>query len=108
MISKTEVSAPYRHVRLKIFNEFPKVLDQVSMEVRKQKDQYSISFESRVDNSLEEIENFNRLFQLGEKERKAVKWGWEQEMGDTMLRGVNTCTRASQFQRLAADTFIDT
>jgi hypothetical protein len=43
MISKTEVSASYRHVSLKIFNEFSKVLDQVSPELGKQKDQYRIS-----------------------------------------------------------------
>jgi hypothetical protein len=68
MISKTEVSASYRHVSLKIFNEFPKVLDQVSTELGKQKDQYRISTESKVDNPLMTIENFNRQFQVGEKE----------------------------------------
>lgn len=73
MISKTEVSASYRHVSLKIFNEFPKVLDQVSLELGKQRDQYRISTESQVDNPLMTIENFNRQFQIGEKERKAVK-----------------------------------
>jgi len=26
------------------------------------------------------IERLNRLFQVEEKEREAVKWGWEQEM----------------------------
>jgi hypothetical protein len=49
MISKTEVSASYRHVSLKILNEFPKVLDQVSLELGKQKGQYRISTESKVD-----------------------------------------------------------
>jgi len=70
MISKTEVSASYRHVSLKIFNEFLKVLDQVSLELGKQKDQYRLSIESKVDNPLATIENFNRQFQIGEKERK--------------------------------------
>ena len=37
MISKTEVSASYRHVSLKILNEFPKVLDNVSLELGKQR-----------------------------------------------------------------------
>ena len=53
MISKTEVSASYRHVSLKILNEFPKVLDNVSLELGKQKDQFRISIESKVDNPLE-------------------------------------------------------
>ena len=103
MISKTEVSASYRHVSLKIFNEFPKVLDQVSLELEKQKDQYRISTESKVDNPLMTIENFNRQFQIGEKEKEAVKWGWEQEMGNTMFHVVNAYTRAAQFEGLSAE-----
>ena len=103
MISKTEVSASYRHVSLKIFNEFPKVLDQVSLELEKQKDQYRISTESKVDNPLMTIENFNRQFQLAEKEREAVKWGWEQKMGNTMFHLVNAYTRAAQFEGLSAE-----
>jgi hypothetical protein len=35
------------------------------------------------------IENFNCEFQIGEKERKAVKWGCNQEMGNTMFHVVN-------------------
>lgn len=31
MISKTEVSASYRHVSLKILDEFPKVLDKAGL-----------------------------------------------------------------------------
>ncbi len=38
-----------------------------------------------VENPLMNIESFNRQFQFGEKEREAVKWGWEQEMGETMF-----------------------
>jgi len=34
-ISRTEVSASYRHVSLKILSEFPKVLDKVSLELGK-------------------------------------------------------------------------
>lgn len=41
-----EVSASYRHVSLKILNEFPKVLDNVSLELGKQRDQFRVSFES--------------------------------------------------------------
>ena len=42
-------------------------------------------------------------FQLGEKEREAVEWGWEQEMGKTMFHVVNTYTRAAQFEGLPAE-----
>jgi len=74
---------------LRILNEFPKVLGNVSLELGKQKDRYRISIESRVDNPLATIENFNRQYQLGEKERQAVEWGWKQEMGKTMFHVVN-------------------
>jgi hypothetical protein len=40
---------------------------------------------------------------LGEKERDAVKWGWEQEMGKTMFNVVNAYTRAAQFDALPAE-----
>jgi hypothetical protein len=68
MISKTEVSASYRHISLKILNEFPKVLDNVSLELGKQRDQYRLLIESKVENPLTTIESFNKQFQLGEKE----------------------------------------
>jgi len=42
-------------------------------------------------------------FQLGEKEREAVEWGWEQEMGNTMFHVVNAYTRAAQFEGLPAE-----
>jgi hypothetical protein len=103
MISKTEVSGSYRHVSLKILNEFPKVLDNVSLELGKQRDQFRISIESKVDNPLATLESFNRQFQIGEKENEAVKWGWEQEMGNTMFHVVNAYTRAAQFEGLPAE-----
>jgi len=103
MIPKTEVSASYRHVSLKIFQEFPKVLDKFSMELGKQKEQYRISIETKVDNPLMTIESFNRQFQLGDKGREAVKWGWEHEMGRTMFHVVNAYTRAAQFDGLPAE-----
>ena len=42
-------------------------------------------------------------FQLGEKEREAVEWGWEQEMGKTMFHVVSAYTRAAQFEGLPAE-----
>ena len=49
------------------------------------------------------IESFNHQFQIGGKERDAVKWGWEQEMGNTMFHVVNAYTRAAQFEGLPAE-----
>jgi len=42
-------------------------------------------------------------FQLGEKEREAVEWGWNQEAGNTMFHVVNAYTRAAQFEGLPAE-----
>ena len=49
------------------------------------------------------IKSFNRQFQIGEKEREAVKWGWEQEMEKPMFQVVNAYTRAAQFEGLSAE-----
>jgi hypothetical protein len=103
MISKTEDSASYRHISLKILGEFPKVLERVSFELGQQKSQFRISMQTPVENPLMTIESFNRQFQIGEKEREAVKWGWEQEMGNTMFHVVNAYTRAAQFDGLSAE-----
>ena len=43
----------------------------------KQKIQFRISIESKVENPLMTIESFNGQFQIGEKEREAVKWEGE-------------------------------
>ena len=49
------------------------------------------------------IENFTRQSQIGRKEREAIKWGWEQEMGNTMFHVVNAYTRAAQYEGLSAE-----
>ncbi|MHA2279202.1 MAG: DUF932 domain-containing protein, partial [Candidatus Kariarchaeaceae archaeon] len=104
MVSKTEISASYRHVSTKILSEFPEVMDKVSYELGKQKNQISLSMESRVDNPMQTIESFNRQFQLNQSQREAVvEWAWPQEMGDTMFNIVNTYTRAAQFKGLSAE-----
>ena len=59
------------------------------MEIGQQKSQSRISMQTPVENPLMTIENFNRQFQIGKKEREAVKWGWEQEMGNTMFHVLN-------------------
>jgi len=68
MISKTEVSASYRQISLKILGEFPKVLERVSFELGQQESQFKISMQTPVENPLMTIDSFNRQLHLGEKE----------------------------------------
>ena len=104
LVSKTELSASYRHVSTKILTEFPQILAKVSVELGQQRRQIGLSMESPVDDPLATIDSFNRQFQLGEKEREAVAWAWPHEAGDTMFAVVNTYTRASQYEGLPAES----
>ena len=49
LVSKAEVSAAYKHVSLKVFKEFPQVVEKVSLELGRKKDQLRISLESTVE-----------------------------------------------------------
>lgn len=102
LISKTEISASYRHVSSKVLTEFPEVLDRVSYELGKQRDQFRLSLETPVDNPQSTIKNFNHQFQLAQPEKEAVEWAWPLEAGSTMYNVVNTYTRAAQFTGLSA------
>jgi hypothetical protein len=104
MVSKTEISASYRHVSTKILDEFPAVMDKVSNELGAQKHKIGLSMESPVENSMQTIESFNRQFQLNQPQKEAVEWAWTQEMGDTMFNIVNVYTRASQMEGLPAES----
>lgn len=103
MISKTEISASYRHVSTRILSEFPGVIERVSMELASRKNQFDQSIETPVENPIATIESFNRQFQLGKEEQKAIEWGWGLEAGDTMFHIVNAYTRASRFEGLSAE-----
>jgi hypothetical protein len=103
MVSKTEISASYRHVSTKILDEFPQVMDRVSYELAAQKDKIGLSMESKVDDPVKTIESFNRQFNLNQSQKEAVEWAWPQEGGDTMFAVVNTYTRAAQFKGLSAE-----
>ena len=105
MVSKTEISASYRHVSTKILDEFPATMDKVSYELGTQKNQICLSMESPVDEPLKTIESFNRQFNLNQPQKDAVvEWAWPQEMGDNMFAVVNTYTRASQMDGLPAES----
>jgi hypothetical protein len=104
LIAKTEVHASYKHVSLKVFKEFPQVLEKVSLELAKKREQLKISTESTVDNATVTMENFNRQFQLNKAEKEGVEWGWSREKGYTMFHVLNAYTRAAQFQGLSAES----
>jgi hypothetical protein len=104
MISKTEVSASYRHVSFKILKELPEVLEKVSVELGMQKEKFLISVETKVPDPLNTILNFNRQFQMGKPEQEAVEWAWPFEQGETMFNIVNCYTRAAQFEGLSAES----
>ena len=103
MVSKTKISASYRHVSTKILDEFPQVMDKVSYELAAQKHKIGLSMESKVDDPAKTIESFNRQFNLNQPQKEAVEWAWPQEAGDTMFAVVNMYTRASQFKGLSAE-----
>jgi hypothetical protein len=104
MVSKTEISASYRHVSTKILDEFPATMDKVSYELGAQKHKIGLSMESPVDEPLKTIEAFNRQFNLNQPQKEAVVWAWPQEMGENMFAVVNTYTKASQMEGLPAES----
>ena len=105
MVSKTEISAAYRHVSTKILDEFPATMDKVSYELGAQKHKIGLSMRSPLEDPLKTIENFNRQFKLNQSQKDAVvDWAWPQEMGNNMFAVVNTYTRASQFKDLSAES----
>jgi hypothetical protein len=104
MVSKTEISASYRHISTKILTELPQVFEKVSSGLNMQKDLLKLSLESPVSEPLATIERFNRQFALGEREKEAVAWAWPHEMGETMFHVVNTYTRAAAMAGLPAES----
>lgn len=104
MISKTEISASYRHVSRKILTEFPEVISKVSHELGIQRHQLMLSVDSKVDDPQSAFERFNKQFQLSKPEREAVEWAWPHEAGDSMFNVINAYTRAAQFEALPAES----
>ncbi len=104
MISKTEVSASYRHISGKILSELPKVLTDVSSELGKKKDQFRLSVESKVEHPEMTINSFNNQFQLNKAEKEAVEWAMPLEYGQTMFHIINVYTKAAQYPELPADS----
>jgi hypothetical protein len=103
LVSRTEISASYRHVSTKILTELPQIFEKVSLELGNQRNRIRLSLASLVDDPLATIERFNKQFQLKEPEREAVAWAFPQESGYTMFHMVNTYTKASQMEGLTAE-----
>jgi hypothetical protein len=104
MISKTEVSASYRHVSAKILSTLPGVLNNISQELTQQKEQIKLSLESKVTNPESTINNFNSQFLLNKAEKEAVTWAIPLEYGFTMFSIVNVYTKAAQYKGLSAES----
>jgi hypothetical protein len=102
LIAKAQVATAYRHISRKILDAFPAVFADVSRHLLRQRDQFRISIESRVDDPQSTMTSLNRQFQLNEKEQEAVAWGWLWEPGRTMFHIVNGYTRAAMFHGLPA------
>jgi len=104
MISRTQVSASYRHISGKILSELPGVLTDVSRELAKKKDQFRLSVESKVEHPEMTINSLNNQFQLNKVEKEAVEWAMPLEYGQTMFHVINVYTKASQYPELPADS----
>jgi len=104
MISKTEVTASYRHISTRILKEVPQVLSNLGQELGRQKDQFRLSLESKVTDPESTINSFNRQFQLGKGEIEAVSWALPLEYGETMFHVVNVYTKAAQYKDLPAES----
>ena len=104
LISKSDVSASYRHVSTKILSEFPNVMEKVSLELGNQRHQLKISMDSVVANPESTMINFNRQFQLNQVEQEAVEWGWGFEIGDRMFNIIQAYTKGAQQKDLTAES----
>jgi len=104
MISKTEVTASYRHISTKILKEFPQVMANINLGLGRQKDLFRLSLESPVTDPEATIGSFNRQFQLGKNEMEAVEWAFPLEFGKTMFHVVNVYTKAAQYKDLPAES----
>jgi len=104
LISKTEVSASFRHISMKILDEFPSLIEKIGSELDRERTRFKISMESPVDDPESTLKSFNRQFALKDGEVHAVDWAWPQEKGRNMFAVVNTYTKAAQYPGLSAES----
>jgi len=104
LISKTQESSSYRHISTKILEEFPDVLEKVSLELGNKREMFRLSMDSSVDNPEGTMVSFNRQFQLNKIEQEAVDWGWAHDVGETMFHIIQAYTKGAQFNNLSAES----
>jgi hypothetical protein len=104
MIAKTDMSSAYRHISSTVLDRFPEVMGYLSNQLARQKEQLRFSLQSPVDSPESTFTAFNRQFQLDQRERDAVEWGWIFEAGDTMFHIINAYTKAAQYDELPAES----
>jgi hypothetical protein len=104
IISKTEVSASYRHVSTKLLTELPAALNNISLELGRQKEQIKLSLESKVNNPESIINSFNSQFLLNKMEKEAVEWALPLEYGFTMFNVINIYTKTAHHKELSAES----
>jgi hypothetical protein len=102
LISKTEIGSVFRHTSLKILQDFPHVINQLSYELDKKREQFRLSLESKVTDPLATINSFNRQFLLSKEEQEIVELSWPLEAGESLFSIVNVYTRAAQNPKLSA------
>jgi len=86
----------------KILDDFPQVFADFSRHQLRQREQFQLSIESRVDDPAETMKAFNKQFQLTEREQEAVAWGWLWEPGHTLFHILNAYTRGAMYNGLPA------
>ncbi len=104
LISQSSVQASYRHISNKILSEFPDVMNKVALELGNKREQFRLSLDSSVDDPCSTMASFNRQFQLNEKEKEAVSWGWSHDVGTTMFHVIQAYTKGGQYKDLTAES----
>lgn len=102
MISQSEFSASYRHVSMKVLDEFPERLKNVSQNLLNQSNLFTFSVNSRVEYPENTMKSFNRQFMLNDLEQKAVEWGYGFEPGNRIYDLINAYTKGAQFPSITS------
>jgi hypothetical protein len=104
LITKSDVSASYRHISDRILGDFNSILRQFSQDTDQMKQQWMISLESPVHDAQATLSSFNRQFNLRDNEIQAVEWAWNIEQGPHLFHVINSYTKAAQYPQLPAES----
>ena len=104
LITKSDVSASYRHISDRILGDFDSILRQFSQDTDQMKQQWLISLDSPVHDAQSTLSSFNRQFNLRDNEIQAVEWAWNIEQGPHLFHVINSYTKAAQYPQLPAES----